>query len=75
MFRDMIPSMINVLQQCLNDGDNDSVIKGFELVDSLSLVQCLNDGDNDSVIKGFELVDSLSLVGTPLFSHYFPHLI
>ncbi|CAG8515602.1 454_t:CDS:10 [Diversispora eburnea] len=38
MFRDMIPSMINVLQQCLNDGDNDSVIKGFELIDSLLLV-------------------------------------
>ncbi|CAG8674754.1 3854_t:CDS:10, partial [Acaulospora morrowiae] len=39
MYRDLIPSMINVLQQCLNDGDVESALKGFELFDTLLLLE------------------------------------
>ncbi|CAB4443681.1 unnamed protein product [Rhizophagus irregularis] len=39
LFRDLIPSMVNVIQQCLEQGDNDSAIKGFELFDGLLLLE------------------------------------
>lgn len=32
--------MVNVIQQCLEQGDNDSAIKGFELFDGLLLLVC-----------------------------------
>ncbi len=32
--------MVNVIQQCLEEGDNDSAIKGFELFDGLLLLVC-----------------------------------
>ena len=40
LFRDLIPSMVNVIQQCLEEGDSDSAIKGFELFDGLLLLVC-----------------------------------
>ncbi|CAG8438463.1 984_t:CDS:10 [Funneliformis caledonium] len=39
LFRDLIPSMVNVIQQCLEAGDSDSAIKGFELFDGLLLLE------------------------------------
>ncbi|KAF0447599.1 ARM repeat-containing protein [Gigaspora margarita] len=38
IFRNLIPPMVNILIQCLKDGDNDSTIKGFELFETLLMM-------------------------------------
>ncbi|CAG8721801.1 8732_t:CDS:10, partial [Cetraspora pellucida] len=38
IFRDLIPPMVNILIQCLKDGDSDSTIKGFELFETLLMM-------------------------------------
>ncbi|KXS17792.1 ARM repeat-containing protein [Gonapodya prolifera JEL478] len=38
LFRDLIPPMVKVLQQCLEDGDEPSLKKGFEVLESLLLL-------------------------------------
>jgi hypothetical protein len=40
-FRALIPAMVNVIQESLNDGDEDAASKGFEVFDNLlMLVSC-----------------------------------
>ncbi|KAG9295040.1 hypothetical protein G9A89_017834 [Geosiphon pyriformis] len=39
LFQDLIPSMVNVLQQCLNDNDEDSANRGFEVFDGLLMLE------------------------------------
>ncbi|KAF9918661.1 hypothetical protein BX616_006907 [Lobosporangium transversale] len=39
MFSELVPHMVNVLQQCLNDGDEESATKCFDVFDGLLLLE------------------------------------
>jgi hypothetical protein len=44
MFRAIIPNMVNVLEQCIKDGDADNAGKIFEVFDTLLMlasIQCI----------------------------------
>lgn len=38
-FRDLLPAMVTVLQQCLTNGDEDDAAKGIEVFDNLLLIE------------------------------------
>ncbi|KAJ3343389.1 hypothetical protein HDU93_008754 [Gonapodya sp. JEL0774] len=54
LFRDMIPSMVKILQQCLEESDEASLKKGFEVLESLLLL--------DAPILSKSLGDLISFV-------------
>jgi len=39
MFSDLVPAMVEVIQGCLNDGDEASACKGFEVFDNLLILE------------------------------------
>ncbi|RUO95897.1 armadillo-type protein [Jimgerdemannia flammicorona] len=39
MFRELVPGMVNVLQQCLTENDEDNASKGFEVFDTLLMLE------------------------------------
>ncbi|KAL1920186.1 uncharacterized protein VTP21DRAFT_1332 [Calcarisporiella thermophila] len=39
MFRDLVPSMVTVLQQCIAEGDENGAEKGFELFDNCLMLE------------------------------------
>lgn len=38
MFKDMIPSMVQVLEQCIKEGDDESASQIFEVFDTLLML-------------------------------------
>lgn len=38
MFREMVPGMVNVLEQCLAESDEENAGKGFEVFDTLLML-------------------------------------
>jgi hypothetical protein len=42
MFREMVPGMVNVLEQCLAESDEENAGKGFEVFDTLLMLVSAN---------------------------------
>ena len=66
--------MVNVIQQCLAEGDNDSAIKGFELFDGLLLLVCKCNSLRIHNLRELLLILK-NLQETPLLSDHFQQLI
>jgi hypothetical protein len=42
MFREMVPGMVKVLEQCLAESDEENAGKGFEVFDTLLMLVSTN---------------------------------